>query len=371
MTLTCTACGKSYGDSEWIWRCPCGGYLQIAARPAFDPGRIRTATRSLWRYRDLLPLRVKETVTLEEGWTPLTSARWAGRDVGFKLDFVNPTGSYKDRGATLQVSFLKGLGLTHVHDDSSGNAGAALAAYAARAGLACDIYCPAHASAGKLVQIRAYGARLVQVPGTRQDVSRASERAPTSYASHNWHPLYAEGVKTFAWEIWEQMDRRAPDVLVAPAGFGSILLGAYLAFSELRAAGLISTLPRLYAGQAATCAPLHTALAQGLSHVPAVPRGDTLAEGIACDQPVRGRELLEAIRESKGGTELVTDAEIVEALRDLARLGIYVEPTSAVAPVVFNKLVAAGAIGRDETAVILLSGTGLKATDKLLQYFSS
>ncbi|MBI4277735.1 MAG: threonine synthase [Armatimonadetes bacterium] len=334
--------------------------------PAFVPSAIQTLP-SLWRYRRLLPpLPEEATVSMMEGWTPLVRVPLSAGEVSCKMDFLLPTGSYKDRGATLLVSYLKAAGAPHVHDDSSGNAGAALAGYCARAGIPCDLYIPAHASGGKLAQIQAYGARLVPVPGPREEAKKASMAdAASFYASHNWHPLFFEGVKTYAWEVWEQLGRAAPDHVVVPCGYGSLVIGAYRGFKALRDAGEIDRLPRIFAVQASACSPVYQAFAQGAGDVVPVTPGTTLAEGIASGSPLRGREILEAVRATDGAVVTVTEDEIVRALRLLARRGMFVEPTAAAAPAAADRLLREGRLRAADETVVVLTGNGLKAWEKI------
>jgi threonine synthase len=325
---------------------------------------------SMWRYGAALPVPMDGAISLGETITPLVDVELDGSMVRCKLDFLLPSGSFKDRGAAVLVSALKALGVRHAIEDSSGNAAAAIAAYAARAGIACTVYAPASASAGKLVQSAAYGARVERVEGSRDDVAEAAIAAaavdPTAaYASHNWHPFFIEGVKTWALEVWEQLGYRAPDNVVVPVGSGSMLLGAHLAFSQLRAGGEVTRLPRLFAAQPAACAPVHAAFVGDALDVQPFERRPTLAEGASIARPVRGREVLAALRESDGGAVAVEEDEIASALTGLARRGIYVEPTSAVAVAGVRRLLAGRAIVPGEETVVMLSGSGLKATEAI------
>ena len=376
MHLICAECGSTARWSPSTWRCACGGPLELAAWPPFDAAAIEPSQPGLWRYRALLPLPPEAApVTLGEGWTPLVAgefgglpappARQAGLPVHWKLEFLNPTGSYKDRGIAPLMTLLRAHGVQGVVEDSSGNAGAAVAAYAARAGIAATIFVPDYASPAKRAQISLYGAQVVPVPGPRREATRAAEAALTAsvaYASHVWQPAVLAGLHTLAWEVWEQMGRRAPDWLVAPVGQGTVLLGAYRGFRVLREAGLIERTPRLVAVQSARCAPLQAAWTQGLDHVPAVPGEPTVAEGIRIVQPVRGRQLLQAIRESDGLVLTVAEEEILAAQTALAHQGLYVEPTSAVPVAALAQLrerVEAG-----QTIVVPLTGSGLKGVAK-------
>jgi threonine synthase len=336
----------------------------------FDRSMIDRVESGLWRYARSLPVCRDEAVSLGEATTPLIDLELDGRTISCKLDFLSPSGSYKDRGAAILISALRLLGATHAVEDSSGNAAAAIAGYAARAAIRCTVFAPAAASVGKLVQASAYGARVVRVTGSRDDVATAAMDAAASepgatYASHNWHPFFIEGVKTWAFEVWEQLGYRAPDAVVVPVGSGSMLLGAYLSFSALQAAGEIERLPRLFAAQPAACAPVKAALDAGEEETTPFPRSATIAEGTSIANPVRGRELLAAIRATNGGAVAASEDEIAAALRETAARGVYIEPTSAVAIAGARELIRSGQIGEGERLVAVLSGFGLKATDTI------
>jgi len=386
--LVCPRCGGAWPLASGVWRCACGSPLDLRLTPVLDPEAIRQGPPNLWRYAGALPpVEPRHRVSLGEVLTPLVPVDWGGRPVLFKVDYLFPTGSYKDRGIGVMVSALRAAGVTEVVEDSSGNAGASLAAYCARAGIRCTVYAPAAASPAKLVQIQAYGARVVRVPGPRAEATRAAQAAAATrfYASHNWNPLFLHGVKTLAFEIWEQLGWQAPGAVVFPCGFGSLLLGCYLGFQDLRRAGLIPRLPRLYPVQAAGCAPLYRAWArreagEGRSPAPelgpelaptgeggATEAGPTLAEGIAAAQPVRLPQMLAAVAESGGAVLAVTEAEIRAGLRKLSALGFYVEPTSAVVGAALDRLGAAGVLDREGPVVAVLTGSGLKATETLLR----
>ena len=361
MILVCSHCGASETWPTARWPCACGGPRELVDLPAFDPRAIDPRQPGLWRYRALLP-PCDSPVTLGEGFTPLLAGGWPGADVRWKLEGLNPTGSFKDRYAALVVSDIVARGAREVVEDSSGNAGASLAAYAARAGLRARIFAPAHASPVKLAQIAVYGAELVPVPGPRSEATRAAEAAVAQgavYASHVWHPLAIVGTATIAWEIWEQLDGRAPDWFVSPAGQGTLLLGAWRGFQGLYAAGLIGRLPRLVAAQAERCAPLARALAAGVMETEAVPPSSTVAEGIAIVRPVRSRALLQAIRESHGLALVASEEQILAAQAQLARRGLYVEPTSATAAAILPQIEPYLLPG--ETIVVALTGSGLKS----------
>jgi len=268
------------------------------------------------------------------------------------------------------ISKLKEWGVPEIVEDSSGNAGASVAAYARRAGITAHIYVPGYTSAGKTAQIRMYGADLVKVDGSREDTTRAALEAAdrTFYASHNWSPYFVAGLKTMAYEMCEQRNWQAPDWVVAPVGGGSLVLGLYLGFTDLLKAGLISRMPRIAAVQAAACAPVYHAWKQRLDDVPAVAKQESAAEGIVIARPVKGRSILEALYNSEGVALAVTEEEIWSMARTLAEKGIYAEPTAAAAPAAVRQLFGQGLAGAGSSVVVVLTGTGLKATDKYLEH---
>jgi threonine synthase len=299
--------------------------------------------------------------------TPLVPLEHRGRSIWLKCDYLLPTGSYKDRGAAVFMSHLKTLGIKRAVEDSSGNAAASLAAYAARAEIEIEVFCPASASPGKLAQIKLYGAKLRLIEGARQRTTEALERhiAMTGefYASHLWHPYFLEGVKTMAFEITEQNGWRKPDVILCPVGAGSILLGLYRGFQDLQSAGIIGELPRLFAVQAANICPVYRAYERHEDDVaPLATSQPTLAEGIALPRPVRGTSLLQALRKTNGGVTVVSEEEIREGLVVLGRYGFCVEPTSAVVLPGLEHLESAGVVQSQEQVVLVLSGFGLKTS---------
>ncbi|MBP1184090.1 pyridoxal-phosphate dependent enzyme [Methylobacterium sp. PvR107] len=363
------ATGATYPIATPRWRSETGGPLMITDLPGIDREEIDTAERSLWRYAAALPVAVSDPVTLGEGCTPLVRRPWRGGHAHFKLEWFAPSGSFKDRGASVMLSILRQQGVDAVLEDSSGNGGAAVATYAAAAGMRAKILVPASTSPAKTVQMRAAGAEVELVPGTRQDTADAAVSQADSifYASHNWQAHFLQGTKTLAYELWEDLGFSAPDAVIIPCGAGSNILGCDIGFSELLRRGEIARLPRLYAVQPAHCAPLHAGFAAGAEDfVPVTPR-PTLAEGASIAQPVRGREVLAALRRSGGGTVAVSEAAIETALMELARSGLYVEPTCAMAAAALTDLTARGTIRPEETTVVVLTGTGIKATPRIAE----
>lgn len=366
MKLLCTHCGSVEPWPTDRWACACGGPRELIDLPVFTPDALDPRQPGLWRYRAMLPHPpATGPVTLGEGFTPLIPGTWNGLDVLWKLECLNPTGAFKDRGTALVINDMVARGVDQVVEDSSGNAGASVAAYAARAGIHARIFVPAHASPAKQAQIGVYGAELVPVPGPRIEATRAAEAAATAgavYASHVWHPLTLIGMATTAWEVWEQLGGRSPDWFVTPVGQGTLLLGAWRGFQTLLAAGLIDRLPRLVAAQAERCAPLAAAMAAACEEAESVPSQPTIAEGIAIVKPMRSRALLQALRESRGLTTIATEEQIGQAQARLAGGGIYVEPTSATAAAVLPQIEPHRSPG--ETIVVALTGSGLKSPPK-------
>ena len=321
---------------------------------------------TLWRYREAIPILQDEYIlSMGEGFTSLEEMGFNGHRVLLKIDYLFPTGSYKDRGATVLISKLSELRIQKVIEDSSGNAGSAIAAYCAKAGIECEIYVPESTSSGKLVQIQAYGATLKKVEGSREKTAQKAMEAGSKiyYASHCWNPFFLHGTKTFAFEIWEQIGWKAPDALVLPVGHGTLLLGAYLGFKELKEAGKVEKIPRLVGIQSAACAPLYRAFKKGWRETLPIEKKETMAEGIAIANPVRGRQILGAIRETNGEILTVTEKEIGGALKEMSRKGHFIEPTSAATIAGLKKYL--GKKSKKEIVVSALTGTGLKATKKI------
>jgi threonine synthase len=366
--LVCRKCNLSFSLEEKIWQCSCGGLLDIQFQPSFPLEKIRARKPTLWRYREAIPLREDQNIiSFEEGFTPLLPVDFGGRRVWLKQDHLFPTGSYKDRGASVLMSKVKELGIFKVVEDSSGNAGCAIAAYSAGAGIQSEIYVPESTSPGKLAQIQSYGAILHKIRGSREDTAGVVWKAAQKdyYASHSWNPFFFHGTKTFAFEIWEQLGWKGPDTVIVPVGNGTLLLGAYLGFGELLEAGMIRETPKIIGVQSTLCAPLVKAFREGWGKNAAVPSRETLAEGIAIAQPVRGEQIVQAVKQSGGRFLAVDEEEIQKALRWLWRRGFYVEPTAAAAAAGIFKYGKKS--DPEEILVSVLTGHGLKATEKILQ----
>ncbi|MFB6201505.1 MAG: pyridoxal-phosphate dependent enzyme [Halorhabdus sp.] len=351
MERACPDCGRTY-PTDGPWRCDCGyplGLQGLPSLPAGPPALDRDD--GLWACEGFVP--VDRHVTLGEGWTPLidgTDAR-----VQYKLEHLFPTGSFKDRGAAVVVSHALERGADRVLEDSSGNAGLAIATYAARAGLDAEIFVPSDAKPGKLRAIEATGTDLRRIDGTREDVTDACidavEKGEGYYASHAWEPLFLAGTATFALEVAAQRGWRAPDAVVTPLGHGTLFLGAARGFQRLHRGGWIDDVPRLYGVQAAGVAPM--AAARGNDRD--APRND-VADGIQIAEPVRRDGILDAIDATGGDAVAVTAGETKRAHERLAGEGLAVEPTSATAVAGLERLRARNAIESEDEVVLPLTG---------------
>ena len=362
----CPECHRTYSVNTTRWRCDCGSFLDLEFTPEFFTEKILKRRPDLWRYREAIPIQKDRSIlSMGEGFTPLEEMEFHGRRVWVKIDYLFPTGSYKDRGAAVLISKARELGINKVVEDSSGNAGSAIAAYCAKAGIGCDIYVPQSTSSGKLVQIQTYGANLRKIEGSREKTAQVTMEAAkkTYYASHCWNPYFLHGTKTFAFEVWEQMGWKSPDTLVLPIGHGTLLLGAYIGFKELKEAGMVKKIPRLVGIQSAVCAPLYQGFVKELEEAPSIIKGETMAEGIAIAEPVRGKQILKAIRETGGEILTVTEREVIPALREMGRRGHFIEPTSAATIAGLKKYLKSK--GRKEVIASSLTGTGLKAVEKI------
>ncbi|WP_327353680.1 threonine synthase [Streptomyces sp. NBC_01304] len=358
----CPVDGTRVPAGSLTWCCPsCRGPLDLDFHPTPTPLKsLAGRVNSLWRYAESLPLS-NPSVSLGEGRTPVVPLT---DQVSAKLDFLMPTLSFKDRGAVMLAELARRLGPERVIADSSGNAGTAVAAYCARAGLKCTVYVPRGTSPKKVEQVRAHGASVEVVEGDREATAVAARAAAdlpgVFYASHVHNPYFLHGTKTYVHELWEDLGGRLPDAVVVPVGNGTLLLGAALALRELHTAGLIDRVPVLYGVQAAAVSPLAAAFAAGSSELgPPVDVKPTYAEGIAIPRPPRARQILSAVREFGGSIVTVPDPAIAAAQRDLARRGLYVESTGVACwAAVHRGALATVLAGRG--VVVPLCGAGAK-----------
>ncbi len=367
--IHCTNCKRPYPEQGLPYRCPaCGGLFDMEEFPPYDPAQIEAGLPGIWRYRYSFGLpSAAPVLSLGEGDTPLVLSQAFGRQVALKCEGNNPTGSFKDRGSALILSLLKARGAAEAVEDSSGNAGASFAAYAARAGVKGRVFAPDSASGPKRRQIEAYGAELVRILGPRSNAAAAALRAVEAaavYASHAYLPHNLPGYASLAYELYEQLGG-APGTIIAPVGQGGLLLGIGRGFRSLRKAGLISQLPRLVGVQARACAPLWALYSYGGAGLGWVAEGPTLAEGIRVLNPLRGDTLLRAVAESGGTMLAVDEEEIMPGQQALAQQGFYVEPTSAV---VWGALYALFEQFPDtpDPVVAVLTGSGFKQEAQMM-----
>ena len=363
MRVCCADCGRSQDFSAEEWRCVCGGAWEPAHRACFDPKKIDSRTHSIWRYGAFLGLDIKEEyIPMGVGWTPLVPVDYGGKRINLKLEYLSPSGSFKDRGVNAMVSQLKHMGVRSVIEDSSGNAGASLAAHAARFGLNAQIFVPAYASPAKKHQIGIYGAEVIAIEGPRKAAEEAAQAAvkhEQAYASHAYHPAYLAGQITAAYELWEQLGRKTPDWILLPVAQGGQFLGYWFGFRDIFRAGFSERMPRLVAVQAERVAPIYHAWRKSLDTIPEmIDPEPTVAEGIAITKPVRGKRLLQVLRETNGCVIAVNDSEVLEAQQKLGYQGYYVEPTSAVAFAGLEKLKQE--LSEEDVVILILTGNGLK-----------
>jgi len=343
--------------------CDCGGLFRLDfTPPKYDPKLIDPDEWSIFRYRAFMP-PLGETwrgISLGEGMTATVSyqKKHTG-DLRFKLDYAMPTLSFKDRGAATLIWLCKTIGVKNVVLDSSGNAGNAVAAYCARAGIGCEIFVPRGTSPSKIKMIEAHGATCTVVAGSRDETADACRKKAHDeglyYAGHAYNPMFYQGTKTFIYEIFEQLGR-IPDNLFIPVGNGTLLFGVQLALNELYAAVCIAALPRIFIVQAEHCAPLYGAVVQPRSIIPE----STLAEGIAIGKPVRGKEILD--QTFYAGERIVItapEAGILRAREELSCNGFHVEHTTAAIYAAFLSYTASHVLEGD--SLIPLCGAGLKS----------
>jgi threonine synthase len=343
--------------------------LMISPQRGIARDEIERRIRSLWRYQASLPVEISKPISLGEGCTPLVQREWDDFRPFFKLDWFNPTCSFKDRGTAVMLSYLRQMGVDAVLEDSSGNGGASVAAYGAAGGMRVKIIAPAYTSPAKVAQVRAHGAEVQLVEGPREESQNEAIRQSDQifYSSHNWQPFFLQGTKSIAYELWEDFNFEVPDNVIVPVGAGSTLLGCHIGFGELLAAGQTRKLPRLFAAQPFNCSPLDASFKAGVDTSVHRATHKTIAEGTAIAHPLRLREMIHALKETAGETVSVSEEEIVAALKRLARLGLFVEPTSAVAVAALAKLTKQNVIRARERTVVLISGTGIKTATAIAE----
>ena len=332
MNYVCARCGKMVPVTTRDANCVCGGLWKLQYRPpAFRLEEIDREEWSMFRYRKYMALEDESWrgISLGEGMTPIVRF---DKDVLFKMDYYMPTLSFKDRGAAVLVSHCRSIGVDSVVQDSSGNAGNSVAAYCGKAGIQCEIFVPEGTSPKKIDMIRAHGAAVNIVPGSRDhcaDVCRAKVTEEGKfYANHVYNPFCYEGTKTYIYETYEQL-RRIPDYVLVPVGNGTLFLGAMLGLEHLLESGCISRMPKIIALQSEKCDPLLRAAAAGSADPAEVRPEPTIAEGIAIGKPMRGREILEYAMKYDVAFVHAPEDRILEARAMIARRGIYCEHTTA------------------------------------------
>ena len=352
--LSCSSCPKDFPLDFRGWKCPaCGGLLKLSPSVEFKnlDEIVHKERAGVWRYGGDIPFP-STPVTLGEGNTPLVKAHGKGIDLFFKLEYVSPSGSFKDRGASVSLTRAKALGVRGIVEDSTGNAGIAASAYAARAGIGARIYVPADAPAGKKWLMRACGAEVVECESREEASASATSRLGKDdlYIGHTWDPFYIEGMKTVAFEIFESGIE--PGAFIVPVASGTLLLGLFHGYRELLSAGLIDEMPRIFGVQGEGCAPIFEDFH---GKVP-IGQGSGLADGLRIVNPPRRKEIHEAIESTAGDVFVVSDPEIRIAMRELYGMGIMAEPTSATAFAALRK--EKGRLG--ERVVVPITGSGLK-----------
>lgn len=360
--IRCVYCGMPYPLDLLPHVCKkCGGLFDFVAPPTFIPPSKENKLRGLWKYGQTFSLpESAQMVSLGEGNTSLVWDTFQGISVGLKMESLNPTGSYKDRGTALLLSHLVNRGIELAVEDSSGNAGASFAAYAARAGIKARVYVPESASGPKRTQIELYGAELVRVAGPRSAAAQAvleDVRRGVPYASHAYLPFGLEGIATIAYELWDDLNGHTPGTVIAPVGHGGLMLGLVRGFKAIQLAGFSQSVPYYVGVQSAACDPVVRGFNFGIEAMKNAPEEATLAEGARVRYPVRARTLIQEISRNQGDFLSISEPEILSAFLELGRRGHYVEPTSAM---VWAALKKTNFETLPQPIVMVLSGFGLK-----------
>ena len=384
--LRCRECARTY-PTEALHVCEwCFGPLEVvydydAVAATISPARIAAGPQTIWRYADLLPASPTGAVDLGAGFTPLVRADRLAAELGLgelwiKNDTLNPTGSFKDRVVSVALTKARELGFKVASCASTGNLAHSVAAHAARAGMQSVVFIPSDLEPAKVVTTAVFGAHVVAVDGNYDDVNRlcaelAGEHDDWAFVNINIRTYYAEGSKTLAFEVAEQLGWRVPDHVVVPVGSGSQLCKIAKGFDELARVGLVAPgggpagaeRVRVSGAQAVGCAPVATAFAEGSDYVRPV-KPTTIAKSIAIGNPADGVYALDVVRASGGAVESATDDEVIEAIRLLARTeGIFAETAGGVTIAVLAKLAASGVIRPDEQVVAMVTGNGMKTLD--------
>jgi threonine synthase len=340
MRIACTGCGRDVDQKKMNFLCPdCGGIFDIIHTPALDLGKKEGDSRGVLKYCSYLGLENNEDlVSLGEGGTKIIPDEYQGREIFHKMESQNPTGSYKDRGTVVLINYLKRNHISSVVEDSSGNAGASLAAYAAKANIRAKIFVPDTASGPKRRQIEEFGAELIIVPGPRSNAAKAvrieAERGVV-YASHAYMPMGLLGIATIAFEIYEALGESIRTI-IAPVGHGGLMLGIIRGFQALMGAGYISQVPKFIGVQTALVSPVASILNKEKFETGS--NLQTIAEGVRVTEPVRGSAVAGFLKMNNGKIIRVEEENILPAFEELALRGVHVEPTSALTWAVLKML---------------------------------
>ena len=378
--LECTSCGLRH---EWTrlqnvcTNCqkPLFAIVDLAALgklDCFKQSSLQGREKSLWRYREVLPLPADiEPISLGEGGTPLLRAKKFGEnvDLWIKDESLNPTQSFKARGMAVAVSMAKHLGATKLAASSAGNAGGALAAYAARAGLEAHIFMPRDTPRANIVECRELGAHVTLIDGLITDcgaeIARRKDAEGWFDMSTLKEPYRVEGKKTLGYELAEQLNWQLPDVILYPTGGGTGLIGMWKAFDEMETLGWIDRKrPRMFSVQASGCAPIVRAFEAGEKTAPEFPKAHTVASGLRVPKAIGDFLMLKILHESNGGAVAVDDEDMIRAVREVGSSeGLFVAPEGAACFAALKSLRATGRIDNSERVVIFNTGSGIKYVD--------
>ena len=380
--LKCRECGREY-PVDPIYVCEfCFGPLEVVfdykkIKKVLTKKNIKSREKNLWRYKELLPIDGEPQVGLESGFTPLIKADNLAKELGVSELYVkddtvvHPTLSFKDRVVAVALTKAKEFGFDTVACASTGNLAHSVSAHGAKAGFKRFVFIPANLEASKIVASLVYEPNLVAVDGNYDEVNRLCSEIANKYkwafVNINIRPFYAEGSKTQGFEIIEQLDWKAPDNVVVPCASGSLLTKVWKAFKEFKKIGILKKLDtKVFAAQATGCSPIVAAIKQGTDVIRPV-KPDTIAKSLAIGNPADGFYACQVVRETGGYGEDVSDKEIIDGIKLLAKTeGIFAETAGGVTVACTKKLIESGKIGRDETTVICITGNGLKTQEALI-----
>jgi len=380
--LECARCGREFPPGRIYNLCPCGSPLLVrydlrSAATSLGLSGLGSRSRNLWRYREVLPVdQDSSIVCLGEGFTPLLRAQRLGERLGLpnlylKDESLNPTGSFKARGLAVAVSVARELGIRKLAVPSAGNAGGALAAYAARAGMKAAVFMPEGTPSANVLECALLGAEVVLVPGSIKDCGRAMRER---LQGGDWfdvstlrEPYRLEGKKTMAYELVEQLDSRLPEAIIYPTGGGTGLIGMWKAFDEMEKLGWIGgRRPRMFSVQSQGCAPIVRAFAEGSEHAAEWTDPTTLASGLRVPSAIGDFLMLRALRESRGSALAVSDQDMLAAVRELAETeGVVTSPEGGATLAALKKLLWDGQLAGHEIIVLFLTASGYKYVEVL------